>query len=343
LDILNSSFTVFLNGFSIAGILPSPQNSTGEPISVGLSAKRFRPGINFIRIAFDLHVPHSSCERALDTVWATVLNSSTLETTYRKHTPIPSLKNFPLPFSDYPGFTYVIPDRYNQKDLDHISRLSFLLGASAYKPIHPPEVTTAAHFAQKKTSYPNTILVGLPLENPVIRSVNDLLPQPFTEDRNSLQDGYGVYLPTPNTDASLGLMQIMPSPWVKGGTVLVLTGNNPQGLAWAWDVILNPTLQNSFAGNLMVVGSANRSTSVGGLSVAQSPKVLFQQVADASNIPLIGSLLQKSGQAFITPALIAVGAALVLIISILWIIHLAGMRKTANAVEKRKEGEDEAR
>lgn len=342
LDILNSTFTVYLNGFSIAGILPTAGNSTGEPIPIGLPAKRFRRGINFIRVAFDLHVPHSSCERALESVWATVLNSSTLEITNRDHTPIPSLKNFPLPFSDYPGFTYVIPDEYDQADLGYISRLSFMLGTSSYRPNRPPEVMTAANFAQKKAGHPNVILVGLPLENSVIRDTNDLLPQPFIENKNSLQDGFGIYLPTAHADASLGLMQIMPSPWVKGGTVLVLTGNDQQGLEWAWDVILNPTLRGNFAGNLMVVGSADRSVSLGGLSVKENTQALFQQIADASNIPVIGPILQRSGKAFNTATLIAVGSALLLIIGVLWIIRVVGSRQMPKALEKIEEDEHEA-
>jgi len=343
LDVLNSSFTVYLNGFSIAGILPTTQASTGEPVSVGLPAKRFRRGINFIRVAFDLHVPHSSCERALDTVWATVLNSSALEMTYRNRMPIPSLKNFPLPFSDYPGFTYVIPDHYDQKDLEHISQLSFLLGAASYQPNRPPEVMTATNFAQKKTAYPNVILIGLSLQNSVTRSANDLLPQPFVKDKNSLQDGYGVYLPASDTEASLGLMEIMPSPWVKGGTVLVLTGNDLRGLEWTWDVILNPTLQGNFSGNVMVVGSSNRSVSSGGLSISESPQILFQQIADVSNIPIIGLLLQKYGQTFITPILIAVAAALLLIIGISWIIRLMETRRISTVYARVEEAEDEAR
>jgi hypothetical protein len=342
LDIFSSSFTVYLNGFSIAGILPTVGSSTGEPITIGLPAKRFRRGINFIRVAFDLHVPHSSCERALETVWATVLNSSALEIRYREHTPIPSLKSFPLPFSDYPGSTYVIPDQYDQKDLHYISRLSFMLGASSYQPSRPPEVMTAANFMREKPSSPNLIFVGLPLENSVIRSTNDLLPQPFATNTNSLQDGYGVYLPTSNKDASLGLMQIMPSPWVKGGSILVLTGNDQQGLEWTWDVLLNPTLRGNFAGNLMLVGSANRSVSTGGLSVTERPQALFQQIADASNIPIIGPILQRSGQAFNAAALVAVGTALFLIIGILWIIRVVAIKKMPNAFEKIEEGEDES-
>lgn len=343
LDILNSSFTVYLNGFSIAGILPNSRSSTAEPITIGLPAKRFRRGINFIRVTFDLHVPHSSCERALESVWATILNSSTFEINYRNHTPIPSLKNFPLPFSEYPGFIYVIPDQYNQKDLSYISRLSFMLGISSYQSHHPPEVLTATNFGQKKTKYPNVILVGLPSVNSVIRNANDLLPQPFAKVGNSLEEGYGVYLPTSNRDASLGLLQLIPSPWIKGGTVLVLTGNDQQGLEWTWDVILNPALQGNFAGNVMVVGSANRVETSGTVSGQENPQALFQQVADASNIPIIGPILQRSSNIFPLPALVAVGLALLLVICVLWVIRVARHISIRFVSEKTGEAEEDER
>ncbi len=339
LDIQNSAFTVYLNGFSIAGILPTARSSTGEPITVGLPASKFRPGINFIRVRFDLHVPYSSCERAPESVWATILNSSTLEVTYRNRPPIPSLKHFPLPFSDYPGFIYVIPDQFDQNDLVHISRLSFMIGTSAHLLNFPPQVMTAGNFMRKDAEYSNVILVGLPSQNLAAMSANDLLPQPFTKDGNSLQEGYGVYLPTSDKDASLGLMQIIPSPWVRGGTVLVLTGNDPQGLEWTWDVILNPTLRDQFAGNLMIVGSANRSAASAEATNQENPRTIFQQIADASNIPIIGPILQKGGQAFLAPALVAVGTALLLVICILWVMRVVRNRNTPDAIEKEDERE----
>jgi len=166
-----------------------------------------------------------------------------------------------------------------------------------------------------------------------------LLPQPFTPDGVSLEDGYGIYLPTSDKDASLGLMQLIPSPWVRGGTVLVLTGNDQQGLDWTWDVLLNPTLQDQFSGNLMVVGSANRSQASGVASTPEGPSYLFQQIADASNIPIIGPILQKGGKAFLVPALVAVGAALSLILLVLWAIRLIRNRIAPDAIEKADEPE----
>jgi hypothetical protein len=192
---------------------------------------------------------------------------------------------------------------------------------------------------QKKNEYRNAILIGLPLQNSATMSANDLLPQPFTQDGTSLEDGYGIYLPSADKDASLGLMQLIPSPWVRGGTVLVLTGNDQQGLDWTWDIILNPNLRDQFAGNLMVVGSANRSEASGDVSTPESPLFLFQQIADASNIPIIGPILQRGGKEFLVPALIAVGTALSLIILVLWVIRLARSRIAPDAVEKADERE----
>ena len=134
-------------------------------------------------------------------------------------------------------------------------------------------------------------------------------------------------------------MQLIPSPWVRGGTVLVVTGNDQQGLEWTWDIILNPALRDQFAGNLMVVGSANRSQASGVISTPEKPLFLFQQIADASNIPIIGPILQKGGKAFLVPALVAVGTALSLIILVLWVIRLARNRIAPDVTEKVDERE----
>jgi hypothetical protein len=225
-----------------------------------------------------------------------------------------------LPFSDPPGSLLVIPDQFQPRELSRISQLSFIMGASAYRLTHPPEVITAALFKPKETMHRNVILVGGPSENSVTSSINELLPQPFGTDGRSLQDGYGVQLPTSDKQASLGLLQILPSPWVRGGTVLVLTGNDPQGLEWTWNAVLDPTLRDQFAGNLMVAGAANRSQITGGLSAGSTPQTLFQQIADASNIPIVGPLLQRYGQDFLGPALAAVGTALFFVIGIYWVI-----------------------
>jgi hypothetical protein len=89
----------------------------------------------------------------------------------------------------------------------------------------------------------------------------------------------------------------------------------------------------------MVVGSENRSEASGMVSAPESPLYLFQQIADASNIPIIGPILQRGGKAFLIPALVAVGTALLLIILVLWVIRQARNRMSPDAIEKADERE----
>jgi hypothetical protein len=91
----------------------------------------------------------------------------------------------------------------------------------------------------------------------------------------------------------------------------------------------------------MVVGSASRTESSGALSIQQSPQPLFQQIADASNIPIIGPILQRSGQAFLLPALVATGGALFLIIGIVWSTNFVRKRRMPMATSKKEDSKED--
>jgi len=292
LDNKTSSVSVNLNGYTVASILTATENSRLEPIRVDLPTKRFRPGINFIRVSFDLHIPYSSCEKAPQTVWATIFNSSLLQTTHRNRTSIPTLKDFPAPFNEDPGVTFVVPNKVDATTLEKISQLTFAFGASSLYTDRPPKVISAQQFDATEPDAENYFLVGLPSENPAIQKINGFLPQPFKAMSNQLQEGYGVFLPNANSEASAGLVQITPSPWNEHGTILVLTGTTSQGLEWDWNAILDPQAKKQFSGNIMVVGPEN------GLSAnTQSPIAIhFQQTSIVANIPVIGKFLQQNGQ-----------------------------------------------
>jgi len=311
LDIQTSSFSIVLNGFTIASILPTTRNANHEPIQVDVPPNRFRPGINFIRFTFDLYLPYSSCEKAPASVWATIFNNTTLNFTSQERTPAASLKGFPMPFSDEaPSFSFVIPNHPDNQILTHLSQLASTIGASSFYGNKPPDVITAAQYLASQNSQTNNIILGLPLENPALQNVNEFLPQPFTKDFKQLQTGFGVFIPSTDQNASTGLVQIIPSPRVKNGTVLVLTGTDQKGMDWAWQVILDPNIRSQFSGNLMIVGSDNR--------IAQnniSPNPIFQQTPVLINIPIVGKLLQQSGlSSSKVYALIAIFSACVIVL-----------------------------
>jgi hypothetical protein len=106
---------------------------------------------------------------------------------------------------------------------------------------------------------------------------------------------------------------------------------------------LNPALRASFAGNVVVIGSDHRSQALGGTTVQGPPQFLFQQIADVGNIPIIGQTLQRNGKAFLVPALVGVGIALLLVVGVLWTIGWARDRKMLNGDANRDAGEDHER
>ncbi|MEP7133577.1 MAG: cellulose biosynthesis cyclic di-GMP-binding regulatory protein BcsB [Chloroflexota bacterium] len=307
LDQKTSSIEVNLNGFTVASILPATNNARLEPIRVDLPTKRFHPGTNFLRISFDLHIPYSSCEKAPQTVWATIFNSSTFQLTYQNRASIPVLNDFPAPFNEYPGVTFVVPTQLDMHTLTQVSQLTFAIGANSYYSSQPPKVLTSEKYSVTQPKDENYILVGLPSRNLAIRDLNNFLPQPFKPNTDQLQEGFGVFLPTINSEASIGLMQIVPSPWRDSREILVLSGTKSEGLEWAWNAILDPKTRKQFSGNLMVVGP-ERGTSAQTANT-QSTTILFEQTPMVVKIPIIGKFLQQNGQSEETISLIAIALA----------------------------------
>lgn len=293
LDTKTSTLSIYLNGFTVASILPTAQSTSSDLIQVDLPSNRFHPGINFLRFTFDLHLPYATCEKYTQAVWATIFNQTTLNINYLASNTRASLKNYPMPFNDYPGATLVIPNEENNLFFERLSKLAFSIGASSYYANNPPQVMTADTFLTSKPDQTNYIFIGSPFNNPAINNINDLLPQPFAKDKQQLEEGYGVYIPSAEENASIGLLETIPSPWNKDGTILVLSGTDEQGISWAWDVLLDSSVRDKFDGNLMIVGSEKRTASIA--DNAQKPTPSFQQTPVVIRIPIIGYFLQKYG------------------------------------------------
>ncbi len=332
IDAENSVILVFLNGVNVASIVPNSKEGTGEPAHIDLPPSHFQTGQNFIRISFRLRLPHSSCDRSIDSIWATVFNSSKLQFSQRHTAPTASLRYFPAPFSDYRGFTFVVPDGNSWHELGNMADLAFALGAASEAPGLPPGIVSGDAFDPAHESRANLIVVGLPTQNSAIAKINSLLPQPFQPGENQPAQGYGVYLPNSSTNASLGVAQIVPSPWARDGVVLVVSGNDQQALQWTWDKIRDSAQWPGFDGNLLLVGSAGRSS-----ELEQAGPASFEQTADASPIPIVGPLLQSFGNTAPVPGIMAGGLALGVALLV-----VAGVYRFRNKeVRPRSEGDEQ--
>lgn len=317
LDTANSSIMVNLNGFTVASIASTQTSAEFTPIEVHLPANRLRPGVNFVRLTFDMHTPYSSCERAPESVWATVGTNSELQLSFRQANRSPDLIDFPMPFSDYPSFAFLVPDAPNAQTLERIASLAFRLGQDAQFTNQPPVVIQASKFKPEATLFRNFIVVGLPTDNSVLKEINRNLPQPFTEDGLGLAPGFGVYLPNNKTDAPVGLVQILNSPWSLDGVLLVITGTNAQGLDWTWETLLDQAKESELSGNLMVVGSDERLAD----GNANAPITTFEDTPDVTNLPVFGALLQKLQPGDVFPVLSVLEAAVIILLVVLFFIR----------------------
>lgn len=317
LDTDVSSILVYVNGFTVAGIVPTARSAQFQPIEVNLPAARFRPGENFIRFTFDLQLPYSSCERAPQSVWATVDSSTSLHVNFRQVVRTPTLTDYPMPYSDYPGVAFVLPDNYDLKTLEHITSLAFQLGQSSQLTYQPPVVFTASKFIPANADRVNLVLVGLPTDNSHIFAINRLLPQPFSDNGEGLEPGYGVFLPTPNEQAAIGLLETLASPWSSDRVILIVTGTNAQSLEWTWDVLLDPSYTQKFSGNVMMVGSETRLAESDGAL----PAVTFVDSPEVSHLPVVGNLFQKLEPSDVFPVLVAIESALLVFLGLLAVVR----------------------
>ena len=187
LDSNDSSFIVAVNGFTVAGILPTARSANLIPIEVSLPANRFRPGINYIRFTFDLQIPENSCTQSPEAVWATIHNSSSIESLYRDSNGIANLKNYPLPFNDSPGVSFIVPDQLTEENLINIVNLAYHLGNTSFINATPPNIIQDSTFLEDMpTLKENQILIGNPKNNQTLARINNILPQPFTKDGKEL-------------------------------------------------------------------------------------------------------------------------------------------------------------
>ena len=317
LDTANSSIMVNLNGFTVASIASTQTSAEFTPIEVHLPANRLRPGVNFVRLTFDMHTPYSSCERAPESVWATVGTNSELQLSYRQANRSPDLIDFPMPFSDYPSFAFLVPDAPNAQTMERIASLAFRLGQDAQFTNQPPVVIQASKFKPEATLFRNFIVVGLPTDNSVLKDINRNLPQPFTEDGLGLAPGFGVFLPNNTTEAPIGLVQILNSPWSLDGVLLVITGTNAQGLDWTWETLLDQAKESELSGNLMVVGSDERLAD----GTANAPITTFEDTPDVTNLPVFGAMLQKLQPGDVFPVLSVLEAAVIILLVVLFFIR----------------------
>ena len=303
---------IYVNGVNLAGILLNDRDQNGEMTEINLPAKHFRPGINYLRITFDLKIPVGSCAADDTSTWATVADTSLLEIESTRSAHQPTLGDFPQPFNGEAGAVLVLPEHPDAETLNRVARLAILIGQSAQPDSLPPTVVTAATFDRDVDGNQHLVLIGTPQQNPMVSQINAALPQPFKASGLGLAVGYGITNSAENQPT--GLVEVSRSPWNGNRRILVITGVDEQSFLNAFDRMLAPEPQTpGLTGNVLAV----RSSQSGQL---EAQNLLIQ---DPGNLPLAGRGFQAIDQLGIDLSLVAIALGLaflfLIILGIRWI------------------------
>lgn len=314
---------VFINGKAIAGIILNQKTAVSQPIGISLPVARLRPGVNYLRVSFNLQLGNTAFEISPENIWATISNQSNLIFNTTPANPVPSLSNFPMPFSDNPSSLIVVPDHPDAAMLEKLTTFSGGLGQAAVISDRPVRMYQAKDYRTDNKVDKNIILVGTLASNPVIKAFNPFLPQAFTDDGGSLAPGYGVYLTVEEQPVSLGVIQTLRSPLNVESTLLIAAGTDEKGLSRTLNLLADRRRWPSLQGNLVLLGAGTLLNH----NDQADENLEHWQLARVSSIPIIGTYLQSIAPSNLVPAVVSIIAALILLLVLMVILKFGQGRK----------------
>jgi hypothetical protein len=181
---------------------------------------------------------------------------------------------------------FVLPvDDFNAWNV--ASQIAFDLGSRAQGALFDFNAFFDGQVPEDVRSSLNLFIVGIPNALASVSELGASLPIPFDENNNlNVIQGESIVYRVPG-NISMGYLEILPSPWGQGQSVLTVLGSNSQGLAWAGSGLTDLEKRSTLFGNFAVVVdqeviSADTRTGAGiaqvtsGVSPIVTPEVLAQ-------------------------------------------------------------------
>ncbi|MFP4393682.1 MAG: cellulose biosynthesis cyclic di-GMP-binding regulatory protein BcsB [Anaerolineales bacterium] len=260
LDYDRSSLSVALNHETIATIALSAQTALAGRVDVVLPLSLVRNGeLNLISVESELF-PVDECAYA--NVWLRVISTSALHLEHSvRDEQVLDLKFFSHPFDLRPDLTdvlFALPESPQSEVWDSALRLAAMLGEASGGLSFAPAVTLGMPDAAAMLSAHHIIAVGRPSRNRVLQEVHNQLPQPFLPNSDVIAQKLDwVTLRFPS-NASLGYIQLMVSPWHASRALLAVTGTTDEGVQQAADVLMHQSW--ALNGNLALIKDGAVST-----------------------------------------------------------------------------------
>lgn len=264
-----SNINVRINEQPIGSVRFSDESTNlfnAQQMSIPRSA--LRVGENEIRIDTQL-IPADPCTQSdSNLIWATIHSESYIE--------LPPLEINPLqPTSLPPRAWYDVEDYPGIFSNDiGLANLVFILPSSdpaawsvAARVASDLGNRTSGDLIQFKTVWDDVsptedelensrfIVVGRASTNQFIQEISALLPAPFAEDQDKLDEANLPIAYDYPDNKSLGYLQVIASPWDERSPILIISGSTDEGLRWAGDALNTPWLFD-LSGNISIIDEA---------------------------------------------------------------------------------------
>lgn len=223
---------------------------------VEIDNSALKPGVNQIDYLIDLHLEKEQCTRQnYEEIWATIHAESVFETSFSSEFPLAMLNQLPVPFSN--DLTVVLPNDLNDNQLKKLTDLFFKLGQLFEANPIRFNLISAKDSDEEFIRHNNVILLGTAKNNNWINFALPYMPVSLTENTRSLKsDDKEIKV---RTKQATGLLELMPSPWTEKKAILLIVGNNEDGLKLAIDALIKDETRNKLNGNIALV-NADKTT-----------------------------------------------------------------------------------
>ncbi|MEK7807793.1 MAG: cellulose biosynthesis cyclic di-GMP-binding regulatory protein BcsB, partial [Chloroflexota bacterium] len=256
-----SYLTLAINGIPQSGVYLNKDNIQPSKWTVTIPAANLTAGDNRLELTYELHFDKDErrCdEDEWDQAWGVIHDITTVEAKFSDVTPELFLTSFPVPFDT--GTLVVLPRQMGVEQRAAAFKLFNELGRSIENRVRAFEVTTADQVTEDVLRRQSAILLGRPTENQWVAAALRSAPLKFDGFVRSL-DIPSLKLVVADT-SSVGVLEIMTSPWNKQKAVLIITGTDDKGVGLAGAILVDPKLDKSLKGDVAVADSTGFLTTL---------------------------------------------------------------------------------
>jgi hypothetical protein len=255
LNTMDASLEIALNNTPVYSIRLNELNVEDTWNSVPLPNNIFTAGRN--TISFTLSGLFDRCidEKFARGLWVTIFKDSFLHLPHLANVSGFDLTDFPVPFSEGYGLTdltFLMPEESTASEIEGLLKLAYNLGGTSGSNSFVPRVKAGGTPAEQELSGAQLIAIGRPTANQHIAAANDLMPLPFVPGTDEIQQSMGNVIYRLPTGVSLGLVQLLSSPWDPKRALLAITGTTDEAVKWAVDALVNDNLDIDLSGNLVI-------------------------------------------------------------------------------------------